>query len=277
MNSDPDAADPSNSGEMDALVAALRRDLPSERDSVRLRARLSALGLAASEAFVSSTAAASTSLAQGGAALGSAGEVAVQVGGVSWALKASAVAVVSATAIVGPAWYVHDRASSVAPAASAATVAAKARGDAAAARPRRASDARAEAPATPSDGEAATGTTRERAAAPLGAAIAQTSPTRGATSATGEARVQTGTSSTAAFAENSQATDATLGARAVEATTLREETALIDRALSALRASDTQRATALLAEHERRFPNGLLAQERERAQRKLTEMAEGTR
>jgi hypothetical protein len=90
-----------------------------------------------------------------------------------------------------------------------------------------------------------------------------------------EARAQTGTSSTAGFVESGDATDAARGARAVEPTTLREETALIDRALSALRASDAQRATTLLAEHERRFPNGLLSQERERARRKLTEIQSG--
>ncbi len=52
-------------------------------------------------------------------------------------------------------------------------------------------------------------------------------------------------------------------------TTLREETELIDGALSALSASNTTRAAALLAEHARRFPNGLLSRERARAERKL--------
>jgi hypothetical protein len=61
-------------------------------------------------------------------------------------------------------------------------------------------------------------------------------------------------------------------ASALEATTLREETLLIDGALSALRASDTTRAGSLLAEHRRRFPSGLLHRERGRAERKLSEI-----
>jgi hypothetical protein len=47
--------------------------------------------------------------------------------------------------------------------------------------------------------------------------------------------------------------------------TLRAETALIERALAAIRAGDATRARALLAEHGERFPNGLLVRERERA------------
>lgn len=47
--------------------------------------------------------------------------------------------------------------------------------------------------------------------------------------------------------------------------TLRAETALIEGALAAIRASDTSRARALLAEHATRYPNGLLVRERQRA------------
>jgi hypothetical protein len=47
--------------------------------------------------------------------------------------------------------------------------------------------------------------------------------------------------------------------------TLRAETALIERALAAIRAGDATRARALLAEHAERFPKGLLLRERERA------------
>ena len=47
--------------------------------------------------------------------------------------------------------------------------------------------------------------------------------------------------------------------------TLREETELVDWALSALRSGDTAGARALLQEHAQRFPNGVLVRERERA------------
>ena len=47
--------------------------------------------------------------------------------------------------------------------------------------------------------------------------------------------------------------------------TLREETELMDRALSALRSGDTANARELLRAHATRFPNGALVRERERA------------
>ncbi|HET9959060.1 MAG TPA: hypothetical protein VFQ61_31430 [Polyangiaceae bacterium] len=50
---------------------------------------------------------------------------------------------------------------------------------------------------------------------------------------------------------------------------LREETALVDTALIALRDGDRSKARLLLETHARRFPHGLLARERERARRKL--------
>lgn len=292
MNSDSDPTDPLKRGELDALVTALRNDLPSEGDSVRLRARLSALGLAASEALVTTSAAATgAGAASGGAAaLGGVTEVAAQAGGVSWALKASALAVVSVSAIAGPAWYVHERDAAHTAAANSAVVNAQravtAKRDAKPALPAAPGETLA---LSPSEGQAAPtldavnrDATPANGAAPVtrsGAARAATpasAPAGTPVSAAGEAptdtRPQTGASSTAGFAENGDASASALVARGPEPTTLREETAIIDRALSALRAKDTQRAAALLADHERRFPNGLLAQERERAQRKLQEI-----
>jgi len=51
--------------------------------------------------------------------------------------------------------------------------------------------------------------------------------------------------------------------------TLAAETQLLDRAFAALAVGDRGTATALVAEHARRFPNGLLRQERERARSRL--------
>jgi hypothetical protein len=58
--------------------------------------------------------------------------------------------------------------------------------------------------------------------------------------------------------------------------TLRAETALIERALAAIRAGDAMRARALLTEHGERFPNGLLVRERERAL-ELARHSDGTK
>jgi hypothetical protein len=52
-------------------------------------------------------------------------------------------------------------------------------------------------------------------------------------------------------------------------TTLAAETQLLDRAFAALAVGDRSTASALVAEHARLFPNGLLRQERERARKRL--------
>jgi len=49
------------------------------------------------------------------------------------------------------------------------------------------------------------------------------------------------------------------------ASTLAEETGLMERAIGALHDGDLDRASHWLREHERRFPQGLLARERLRA------------
>lgn len=57
--------------------------------------------------------------------------------------------------------------------------------------------------------------------------------------------------------------------------TLAEETRLLDGAFAALSAGDRQRASALVAEHQAKFPNGLLQKERQRAKAKLSEGLRG--
>lgn len=292
MKSDP---------ELDALVHALRDDFPSERDSARLRARLSALGLAASHALVSTSAAAASAaapgLAQGAAALGAAGKVATQAGALSLALKAGAVVVVSATVMAGPLWIAQRRSLSVAPTTSDANGSQRAplakRPLATAPRGTMPSVE----PANPSVGEAARTPANDREAStttatPNGAHM----PTQGALGSAPANAVNTGTvdssdlrasateqtssraaptvppspvapaaQSTAGFASDDVPAAQPRAGVAIEPTTLREETALIDGALAALRAGDRARAATLLGEHQRRFPHGLLARERERA------------
>ena len=59
------------------------------------------------------------------------------------------------------------------------------------------------------------------------------------------------------------------GSEPRNASTLAAETELLDRAFAALAAGDRSTAAALVAEHARRFPNGLLRQERERERARL--------
>jgi TolA-binding protein len=59
------------------------------------------------------------------------------------------------------------------------------------------------------------------------------------------------------------------------ASTLAEETRLLDGAFAALAAGDRGRASQLIQEHEARYPNGLLQKERERARLRLSELSRG--
>ncbi|MEI9952671.1 MAG: hypothetical protein WDO74_27740 [Pseudomonadota bacterium] len=59
------------------------------------------------------------------------------------------------------------------------------------------------------------------------------------------------------------------------ASTLAVETQLLDRAFAALARGDRSTASALVAEHARRFPSGLLRQERESARARLAQDPKG--
>jgi hypothetical protein len=59
------------------------------------------------------------------------------------------------------------------------------------------------------------------------------------------------------------------------ASTLAEETRLLDQAFAELTAGNRSHAAALIREHETRFPAGLLQKERERAKTRLSELSRG--
>jgi hypothetical protein len=303
MKSDP---------ELDALVHALRDDLPTERDSARLRVRLSALGLAASHALISTsaatTSAATPAVAQGAAALGAVGKVATQAGALTLALKAGAVVVVSATVMAGPLWIAQQRSLSVAPTASSAegsqrpplakrSLATPPRGPARsvelsnpsqvfAGEAARAPTNEPEATASAATASGARGLAQANAGNALANAI-DSAASRGSSGTRASAAEETtsraavpnpaspsaraSAQSTAGFARDDEPAAPPAGV-ANEPTTLREETALIDGALAALRSGNRARAATLLGEHQRRFPQGLLARERERALRTLDEL-----
>jgi hypothetical protein len=306
----------------DDLVDALRSDLPTERDSERLRMRLAALGLAASNALVASSAAASsaavgtssalaasstsaastaassaTAASSTGASLGTSLAISSQAvahaGGLSWAAKVGVVTAMSMTAVAAPAWYVHHRHVGAMPVASAS---AAARGAATLASSRRVSGnprsprvsqrmaGDSEAPPRTALGVTAANDDVGGPAVPdatdrvmpgsnpeSSRASAVREPRTGASSAAVEARAAALSPSVGAVSA-STADFTRAEPEQQRATTLREETALLDRALSALTAQDFAGAELLLNEHERRFPNGLLAQERERSRRRLAEL-----
>ena len=76
-------------------------------------------------------------------------------------------------------------------------------------------------------------------------------------------------------AAGERAPPATASSTLATSSTLAAETQLLDRAFSALAAGDRTTAAMLVAEHARRFPNGLLRQERERARVRLAQDPKG--
>lgn len=314
----------------DALVEALRSDLPSERDSARLRAKLSAIGIAASTSLSGSAVAAGVTAAssgKGAAAATAIGKIATQVAGWSLAAKVSVVAAVSVSAAAGPAWYVSSRpvpeatpAARVAPRSLAAPSSPNTRNLAnlsmsaataqdstpmepasmapviapnriarpaeAAAVPTVPTAPTAPAMLQPLRPSAASGTATPAGVAKVNDAIVSNSaPRLGPAVAAISQPPQVGPGVVVASAPLREGkTGVASGSVAwslpavapaeVESNPagLREETLLIDRALSAIRARDLDAAERALADHERRFPEGRLYRERARVQRRLDEL-----
>ncbi|HEX5100128.1 MAG TPA: hypothetical protein VFV94_11540 [Polyangiaceae bacterium] len=112
----------------------------------------------------------------------------------------------------------------------------------------------------------------EPVAAPLAAPVTETEPVAlPAPAAPEPARpsLRERTKSSASTATNPlpsvAAFEDAAGTKPLDEGSLRAETALIERALSALKRDDIATARTALAEHARRFPNGHLVRERQRA------------
>ncbi|HEY0463831.1 MAG TPA: hypothetical protein VGC79_06465 [Polyangiaceae bacterium] len=84
-----------------------------------------------------------------------------------------------------------------------------------------------------------------------------------------------GLASVAAFDSAAHEVPAGGSERQRNASTLAAETQLLERAFAALAAGDRATAAALVSEHARLFPNGLLRQERERARARLATDSKG--
>lgn len=258
--------------DIEPLIDALRDDLPEPKEADRLRARLTAAGIIAGGVVAAPSTAAGT---QGLAALGGAS---AQVGVVS---KAAAVfggskVLLAAVVLAGSALPV------TAYLASSSTEKAESR---AVARDLEASErqvalpgatdslpptvATAELPvATPTEREPARPegkavTNGERSVA-LPPAPLSPKPRLAEPEVSNERRTEV----EAPPPRGAVATFAALD-RQPAASTLREETELMDRALSALRSENHDAARNLLREHAARFPKGALAPERERALERL--------
>lgn len=241
----------------DMLEEALRADLPSKDAEARVRRRLLAAGVAVGNAVAATTAAASGAGATTVATAG-AGAIA-KLATLSWGLKVGLAAAVTIPS-AGLLWEHHQRGSAAPVAATtAATGGADATTEPATAPPLPKIDLPAsEPPATPEPATEASSTRaaarREEPSPPLATPPAPLAPSRREFAPPGEA-----------------ARDR----EAPASTTLSEETKLLDRAFAALSAGDRDAARRLVAEHESRYPQGLLVKERERAKNKLSELSRG--
>jgi hypothetical protein len=280
------------------LVEALRADLPTERDAARIRARLAGFGVALGAGITSSEAVASLAGAKAAASAGSAG-LWSQFAALSWGAKVGIAAAVSISAVTGPLIVsnmdsrgapvpaVSPSPKSVAVTTSAPKLAARESEQAPASIPKIAEapadtgsigvpaapvvELRTEQPAPPPR-------TPSHARQPVEPVVAARSRAESAHAVTPPAAVDPVVTEAAAtpVAAAHPAEPATTpsiaeppSAALASATTLGEETRLIDAAFSALRAGDRATAENFVREHERRFPNGMLRRERERAETAL--------
>jgi hypothetical protein len=240
--------------DIEPLIDALRADLPEPKQAERMRARLFSAGIIAGGVIATPGAAAGSSglsaLSGAGAQAGVVAKAAAVFGGSKVLLAALVVAgsalPVTAYIGMGSPEIAETRAVATAPRTTAA----------------------AELPvATPPERalvlpDSTVVATRERSFALPPAPVVPTPRAPAKTANTPPPQAE------AAPTKASVATFAPLDQRPAEST-LRAETELMDRALSALRSGNHASARSLLKQHATRFPNGTLSPERERALERL--------
>jgi hypothetical protein len=234
----------------DLLEEALRSDLPSKETEARLRRRLLGAGLAVSNGIAATTAAAAG--AAGASATAGGATVLVKAATLSWGFKLGVAAAI-AIPTVGLWWERSDDSAPAAatpPTAVAGTPTQGHREDAA--RAERVGAAQVQPPAEPTSSAPRASVTPRRAEPSVLAAAPSAAP---------------------AAMELPPPEPAAKEPRA--ASTLGEETRLLDRAFAELAAGHGAAAAQLVAEHEFRYPQGLLVKERERAKVKLSELSRG--
>jgi hypothetical protein len=261
--------------ELDALVDALRGDVPSERDRARVRRKLIAVGVAVSAGSALSgaamakasaaTASAGSSTAAAGAGAGVVGaSVGAKLAGFSLAAKISAGVVVLASASALSVYDAGERSSSGdrRPATEAVVAAASPAPSM--------HDRVAMAPAGPVAEEPSS---IEPSVIVAPAPIAPVAAPARLRSDAPRARVGTARSAPPAaepvLEEPVAAPTPEAPASAPLPSALRAEAELLERALSALHAGELESARRALSAHAERFPQGALRRERERAHRQL--------
>ncbi len=252
-------------GELDPFTEALREDLPSAHDEARLRVRLASAGILAGAGVMTPAA---TAAATGTATAG----VFAKLVALPLAVKVGATLALAGVAVVP---LVHARAP-----ARRTPVEAPAR--AVVLSPHRAEalrrvevtpSAAARTPAPPVDMATTTSTAPVRVEAPsapmLG--LATRTPKRGAAEVAPARDVGDGPVAVAIASARAVAAFPAAPAASEDEGTLRDETAMMERALAAMKQGDFGAARRELALHAARFPNGHLAPERDRALARIRE------
>ncbi|HET7541127.1 MAG TPA: hypothetical protein VFK05_14720 [Polyangiaceae bacterium] len=236
---------------------ALRADLPSRAQQNRMRQRLLAAGLAAGTALGSTNVAATQA--------GFAASALSKLSGLSWPAKLGLTALLAAPVVALPVVYAPVPGAEMVSQVQRSTSAVRARSvpkpvSAAQLLPRAAGQAEPAAPEPVLEPES-----QPNLAARAPAANAGGLPP---SAALGSAALAPSPSASE-VESGSEPAVAAFDSTARGPSTLAAETRLLDRAFAALAAGDRSTAAALVAEHTRRFPDGLLRQERERARARI--------
>lgn len=280
---------PADEHETDLFVRALRDDLPSDAVEARMRARLAALGLVSAGALATKSALGAG--LTGKATLTKAGvfaDVVARFTGLSLGAKASVATVAGALVAGGPIWIAStssEEPSRAAPAAASTGLPQQRTAPRERSRSERSQPSLGaplskdaveqhtpnalsqEADTSPSEPARRVTSMRvqtPRPQAPSSSSLGLTASGRESeplpSSAAALPEVQAGPTSVAPSAPGSSF------GRMPTRTRLSEETALMDAAFAALRRGDRTAARRFVLEHARRFPNGELRSERERAE-----------
>jgi hypothetical protein len=243
MNTDDD---------LELLTEDLRADLPTAVDEARVRGRLLAAGVLGGAGVIAPGGAAAAGAASGGAFAKVLGlPLAAKVGGVLALAGAATVPWLHATPSTGQSPNARVASTAAAPGARAVTL----------------GEARRAAQPTPPAAEAAPPLevrSVSTEAAPVSRASRALAPAPRPTAPAAAALTRPASADGSAMAVGVGSFPAAAPVP-VDDGTLREETALLERALAALGRGDRVTARRELGAHAARFPNGHLAPERERA------------
>ncbi len=241
------------------LEMALRADLPPQAVEVRLRRRLLAAGLAVGQGVAASTAVASGT--------GFVGALTAKLGGLHAAVKLGLVA-----AVAVPTALTALDSLSAGPGRSRSAI------------QHQASTSAASNPGSTRAGDGARAETTPTALSGALSSVPEVVARRSQASAAAPAGKLSATNLEERTPRPSSVAFGLIEPRPPEsaplldqpaASTLAEETRILERAFAELGAGNTAAAAELLREHEQRFPDGLLKNERERGRSKLTELSRG--